>query len=179
MATIIDARGYDQFNRPCWDLYFMTFAFIISQKSIDPHTKHGCVLVSKRNTVLSTGYNGPIHGIDDAKMPSTRPEKYWPTIHSEENCFLSYNGSFSDLDGARIYITGEPCYKCLRAILQKGVKHIIHGHVASKCIDEEDRAAKKLILELVKDVKIEEYNTFENIQNLLNQTSAYVQNKAL
>jgi len=77
--------------------------------------------------VLATGYNGPITGSRDADVPITRPEKYFYFIHSEENCLLAYNGSKQDLYNAVIYVTGVPCHRCLRMILQKGIRKIIHS----------------------------------------------------
>jgi dCMP deaminase len=169
--------GFDNLNRPNWDLYFMTLAFVVAQRSIDPSTKHGAILVSKNNKILSTGYNGPIRGVDDSKIPLTRPEKYWTMTHSEDGCLASYTGSASDLEGARIYVTGRPCHRCLRTILQKGIKHIIYGRVPSMCIDEEDIKAQTLILDLVKDVKIEEYEDSGFIMDILEETRDYIMSK--
>jgi dCMP deaminase len=167
----------DNLNRPNWDTYFMSLAFVIAQRSIDPSTKHGAILVSKNNKILSTGYNGPIRGVDDTKIPLTRPEKYWTMTHSEDGCLASYTGSASDLEGSRIYVTGRPCHRCLRTILQKGIKHIIYGNVPSRCIDEEDIKAQTLILNLVKDVKVEEYSDSCFILDILEETQSYVRSK--
>jgi dCMP deaminase len=100
------------------DIYYMTLAFNVSRRSIDPSTKHGAVIVSKDGRILSTGYNGPIKQVEDTKVPTTRPEKYKHFLHAEENSVINYYGSAQDIDGATIYITGLPCPNCVRMCLQ-------------------------------------------------------------
>jgi dCMP deaminase len=124
----------DNFGRPNWDHYYLMLAHIISSKSIDPNTRHGCVLVSKDNRVLSTGYNGPLKGVDDSKIPLERPLKYFHLLHAEENALLSYNGSCSDISDATCYVTGKCCHHCLRMLIQKGIKRIVHGTIGSTMI---------------------------------------------
>ena len=69
-------------GRPAWDEYYLTIAYVVAQRSFDPSSKCGCVLVSRDGRVLSTGYNGPIKGSIDSKIPLTRPEKYCHMIHT-------------------------------------------------------------------------------------------------
>ena len=45
-------------NRPSWDEYFIKMAEIASTRSPDPNKQVGAILVSKRNRLLSQGYNG-------------------------------------------------------------------------------------------------------------------------
>lgn len=84
-------------TKPNYDDYFLTMSYLVAQRSIDPSTKCGAVLVSADKRILSTGYNGPIRGVDDAKIPLTRPEKYPHFIHAEENAVLAYFGSKQEL----------------------------------------------------------------------------------
>jgi len=112
-----------------WDDYFLTLAFVAAQRSIDISTKCGCVIVSKDHRVLSIGYNGPLKGIKDETVPRGRPNKYWWTIHSEENALLAYNGSNLDIEGATAYITGLPCDRCLTSLLQKGITRIVVSNI--------------------------------------------------
>lgn len=134
-------------TKPDWDTYFLAQCFLISMRSIDPSTKHGAVIVDKHNRILSTGYNSPLRGIDETKIPHTRPEKYPFYIHAEENAVLAL-GENAFLENAKIYVTGRPCHKCMRMILQKGIKTIIHGPQGSKCVDVEDYNASQLMVEL-------------------------------
>ena len=164
-------------NKLDWDVYFITQAFLVSQKSIDPSTKHGAIWVSKNNKILSVGYNGPLQGVDDTKIPLTRPEKYRHLIHSESNCLLSYHGDEYQIGDSRIYITGEPCSICLGMMIQKGIKKIIYGSVGSKCISKEDLEAKKLTLELKPEVELIEFKKMDKVKELLKQTIDYIDYK--
>lgn len=166
-------------TKPDWDSFYMTLAYAISQRSVDKSSVHGACLVSKDNRLLSIGYNGPIRSSSPSEDDlTTRPSKYFVMIHAEENCILNYHGSYSDLDEATIYITGEPCHRCLRTVLQKGIKKIIYGHVKSICIDEEDKRAKEIILKsLCYNVEIREYEYTYKVKDLLNKTLNYVYHK--
>lgn len=133
-----------------WDHYYLTIAREISKRSIDPATKHGCVIVDECKRVLSVGYNGPIAGINDDLVPLTRPEKYYWMLHAEQNAILFCNAS---MQNSTVYITGRPCSICVRMLLQKGVREIICGKLLALCIDEVDRkhgdaqlAAKGVVL---------------------------------
>lgn len=132
-----DIPAYDKFGRPCRDLYFMNLAFEVAWKSIDPNTKHGCVAVDKRGGVITTGYNGPPQGCNDEKIPLTAPEKYRFLEHSERNVIEISGATGRALEGSTFYVTGLPCYECLRAIMGARVSRIIYGPLNSiMCMEE-------------------------------------------
>ena len=162
------------------DIYYMTIAFNISRRSIDPHTVHGSVIVAQNGRILSTGYNGPIKKCDDSKIPLTRPEKYQHFLHAEENSVLNYFGSSQDIEGSTIYITGYPCSKCLRMILQKGVTKVVFAPIISKCVDTKDVEARKLMLEYQeKDIEFREL-TMDDMNDVIcnmEDTIQYMQYK--
>lgn len=131
-------------TKPTWHQYFMRLTHMVSIRSPDPSTKHGCVIVNQNNEVISMGYNGPPANLDDTKVPKSRPEKYPYFLHSEENALMYAN---QPLDGAKVYITGFPCSACVRKLIQKRVKSIYYGDVQSKCVDDKDR---KVVIEMVR-----------------------------
>lgn len=141
-------------NRPNWNKYYLTLARLISVRSPDPSTKHGCVIVNKEHRVISVGYNGPIQGIDDKKVPTSRPEKYPYFLHAEENAMAFASQSIED---ATVYITGMPCSRCLRELLQRRIKKIICGNAKSNCISDSDMQASYQMLDLT-DTQLEIIN---------------------
>ena len=160
-----------------FDVYFMSIAFLVAQRSFDPNTKCGCVLVSKDNRILSTGYNGPIKGSDDKSIPLSRPSKYYHFIHSEINSLLAYGGSHFDIQDGKAYVTIRPCHACLRALLQKGIKEIYYSNlINAKCVDKEDLEAQKLMLEN-RDVIIKEIS-HKDISSLLGSSILYIDKKS-
>ena len=160
-----------------WDTYYLAQCFLVSQRSIDPSTKCGSVIVSKDGRVLSQGYNGPLKGIDDSVVPLERPDKYFHMIHAEENAILAYNGSFQDIEGSTIYITGSPCHKCLRMIIQKGIGKIVYPKFPiTVCQDDDDlKAAKIMIAE--SGIHIHEVDCIDEIFKTFDKVKYYMANK--
>ncbi len=126
-----------------WDEYFLEMSEVVSKRSPDPNTKHGCVLVDKNNRVLSTGYNGPIQGIEHSVINWERPHKYLWMIHAEDNAVTFAK---CDLTGATAYITGRPCIPCLRRLVQAGITKIVCGPRESKCISNEEKDVTNVIV---------------------------------
>jgi len=134
-------------GRPAWDEYYLTIAYVVAQRSFDPSSKCGCVLVSRDGRVLSTGYNGPIKGSIDSKIPLTRPEKYCHMIHGEENALLAYSGSHQDIQDGTAYVTGRPCHRCLRMLLQKGILRIVYSSAnVTMVVDQADIDAQEIMI---------------------------------
>jgi len=126
-----------------WDHYFLRIAEAVSQRSPDPNTKHGCVLVDKNNRVLSTGYNGPIQGLPSELLEWERPQKYLWMIHAEDNAVTFAK---CDLEGSTAYITGRPCVPCLRRLIQAGVSRVVFGSREAKCITEEEKRVTDIVV---------------------------------
>ena len=157
-----------------YDDYFLAMCYLVAQRSPDPSTKCGSVLVSAENRVLSTGYNGPIKGVNDAIIPTERPAKYAHFLHSEENCLLAYNGCLQDLTGATIYVTGAPCHKCLRMIIQKGITNIVYtdGNLAVM----QDKTEQEIcdLMMLYSSVSVRVVKNLPKLVDLLRDTSTYI-----
>ena len=164
-------------QRPSWEVYYTTMAFIVAQRSFDPNTKHGAIIVSKDGRVLSTGYNGPIKHSIDKEIPLTRPAKYAALLHAEENAILAYNGSYQDIVGATIYVTGRPCHKCLRMIMQKGIVKIVYAPTVSKVIDQADMDAQSIMLRHHPEVKLIEIPNNVDMQLLLRKADEHIERK--
>lgn len=152
--------------RPSWDTWFMTLAFCVSQRSLDQHTKHGCVVVSKDKTILCVGYNGPPRGCDDSQIPLERPMKYRMLCHSEINAISNAARHGISLNESKFYITGHPCPECLRSIINVGAKHIVYGHVPSQCISENDKQLARQMLEH-QPIVFESFTKIDEINHLV------------
>ncbi|MDO4611531.1 MAG: deaminase [Candidatus Saccharibacteria bacterium] len=110
-----------------WDEYFMKIAETVAEKSKDPSSKMGCVIVDPRKRVVSLGYNGMIQGADETKMTlSERPMKYYFAIHSEMNALIF---AHQDLSGCTLYNRVATCENCLKYCLQAGIKRFVYGEL--------------------------------------------------
>ena len=164
-------------NRPNKDIYYLTIAFVVAQASFDPSSKCGSVIVSKDGRILSTGYNGPIKHSNDLEIPLTRPAKYAHWVHSEENSILAYNGSYQDIAGATIFVTGRPCSRCLRGIIQKSITRIVYGMNVTHVVDQVDMDAQLLMLRHHPEVEMVEVKDNIDIQLLLRRADEYIEMK--
>ena len=111
-----------------WDELFILQAALISQKSKDPSTKVGCVIVGDDNAVLSMGFNGFPRGVEeDYDNRWNRPEKYNWVEHAERNAIYNAARNGIKLAGTRLYLNYEPkpCADCARAIIQSGIIEVI------------------------------------------------------
>ncbi|TDP92352.1 dCMP deaminase [Leucobacter luti] len=114
-----------------WGETFMQIAETVRQRSKDPNTQTGAVLVSSDNRVLSLGYNGMPNGVDDTQMPWGRDDedplntKYPFVIHAERNAVLNFRGILRELAGSTAYVTHYPCNECAKELIQVGVRRVI------------------------------------------------------
>jgi len=105
-----------------WDTYFLTMAYFVAQKSKDPSTQCGTVIVGADKEILTTGYNGLPRGVnDDLPERNERPEKYSWYEHGERNAIYNAARVGTALKGATAYITGCPCCDCARSLIQSGI----------------------------------------------------------
>lgn len=122
------ANEYRQ-NYISWDEYFMGIAQLSALRSKDPSTQVGACIVDANNKVVSIGYNGMPHGIDDKNAPWGHGEglesKYLYVCHAEFNAILNTRDG-SHLNGCRVYVTLFPCNECAKAIVQVGIKEVVY-----------------------------------------------------
>lgn len=121
--------------RPNWTNYFLGLAKVISQRSHDVHTQHGCVITDQNNRILGVGYNGFPKGLNDKDLPTNRPDKYHWMVHSERNAL---SNCVIRPDNGIAYVTGQCCNDCIIALWQEGIKKVVmiddHG---TKLFDED------------------------------------------
>jgi dCMP deaminase len=90
----------------------------------------GALLVRDR-TILSTGYNGSIRGLqhcDDAghMMDAGHCVR---TVHAEANAIIQAAKNGAAIDGATIYTTASPCWPCFKLIANGGCVRIVFGEL--------------------------------------------------
>jgi len=113
-------------TRPSKNKYFMNLAVAVAQRSPDPKTQVGAVLVDQSDRVVGTGFNGPPVGYPDSQLDWDNREEglYHRIVHAEMNAIL-YSGSRYD-ERAKLYVTMSPCKDCIKLIAASGIKTIIY-----------------------------------------------------
>lgn len=108
-----------------WDRTFIQIAFDVSELSKDPSTKVGAVIVSPDNRKFSFGYNGFARKLKETKeMWNNRDLKHELVVHAEINAIL--NTPFDTTD-CKIYVTHQPCHRCLIHIINSGIKEVYYS----------------------------------------------------
>ena len=142
--------------RPNWDIYFLSFLPIISQRATCDRGKSSC-LITINNRIISTGYVGSISGqqhcddvghliIKQINDDETISEHCVRTVHAEQNAISQAVKNGVSTEGSTCYITMEPCHSCTRLLIQSGIKRIV-------CLKQYHNA--QLSRKLIKDANIE------------------------
>jgi len=116
---------FTDYTPPSWDEYFIKIMYMVAEKSKDPKTKIGAVLV-KDKRIISTGYNGLCRGVNDnVSERHVRPAKYSWFEHGERNAIYAAARHGIATEGTTMYTNGVPCIDCARAVIQAGVSKVI------------------------------------------------------
>jgi len=119
-----------------WDQYFLDMCLFVANKSKDPSTKVGAVIVGPDNEVRGTGYNGFPRGIHDTEARlKDRDTKIKLVVHAEMNAVLAAARVGIPLLGSTMYIWafdaktkqtwgGPPCTRCAVEMIQAGIAEV-------------------------------------------------------
>lgn len=123
-------------DRPNYDEYFMSMAYLAATRSTCLRRQVGAVLVKNKH-VLATGYNGPPKGMkhcdetgclrDELNVPSGERHEICRGLHAEQNAIIQAAVFGISIDESVIYITNTPCVVCAKMLINAGVKEIIYG----------------------------------------------------
>lgn len=110
-----------------WQEYYMRHAYLAADKSKDPKTKIGAVLV-KDNRLISSGFNGFPYGVKDtADRYEDRELKHKLVVHAEANAVLQGALMGHSTHESTLYTPGIPCCECMKSVIQGGiVKIVVH-----------------------------------------------------
>ncbi len=134
--------------RAGWNEYFMGIAHQAATRSTCLRKKVGAVIVRDK-TILSTGYNGSIRGLDHCEDVGCLIEDGHcvATVHAEANAIIQAAKNGVAIDGAELYTSASPCWGCFKLIANSGIRRIYYGEFYR---DERSRdMAARLGIELV------------------------------
>jgi dCMP deaminase len=116
-------------NYISWDEYFMGVAELSAKRSKDPKTQVGACIINPNNKhILSIGYNGLPHGMEDDSITweddnDFLVSKHTYVVHAEANAILNAS---TNLEGSSMYVTMFPCNECAKLLVQSGIKELIY-----------------------------------------------------
>lgn len=138
MTPLFNSKRQDYLH---WDDYFMATAVLSSQRSKDPVTQVGAVIVNEDNRIVAIGYNGFPSKCEDDEFPWYKMsevedlvtgsdvldpinDKKMFVVHAEANAILNKN--CANLKNTRLYTTLFPCNECAKLIVQSGISQVFY-----------------------------------------------------
>ncbi len=121
-------------KRLSWDETFINLALLVAKRAACKFHETGVVFVDKNKRIISLGYNGPTEGDDHclevgcAKVdgdPKTKKAKRCRGAHAEINGIINTQDT-KRLRGSTMYAVLFPCYDCMKALNNAGVKEIVY-----------------------------------------------------
>ncbi len=121
--------------RPDPDAYFMGIAMAVRARANCTGRRVGAIIVRDRR-ILSTGYNGTPTGMrncdDGGCHRCANPQSYAPgegydvciCVHAEQNALLAAARFGVAIEGCTMYTTLQPCFGCLKELLQASVSEL-------------------------------------------------------
>ncbi len=121
-------------NQRNWHTHFQTIAFIVAQRSTCLSRQVGAVAV-KDNNILATGYNGSPKTLPHCtetqiclrkhlNLLSGTHHELCHGVHAEQNLIIQAAKHGINLNNAIIYCTHQPCYICLKMLINLNVDTI-------------------------------------------------------
>lgn len=117
-------------QRASWDEYFMRIAVEVSSRATCDRKHVGAVIVRDKS-ILATGYNGSIRGLNHCDEDGHMMEDGHcvRTIHAECNAIIQAARNGVRIEGAGIYVTASPCWGCFKMIANAGIARIVFGEL--------------------------------------------------
>lgn len=115
------------YKKPSRDEIYMEVAKAFAKRSTCLRKAVGACLI-RDNHILGTGYNGAPRLQDECSSVGCLmvDNHCVRTVHAEVNAILSaaYNGVSTN--GATLYCTAKPCFRCEGLLINAGIKKVIY-----------------------------------------------------
>lgn len=104
---------------------YYPIAQAVAGLSKDPNTKVGALIIDKRGSIRSVGYNGFPRGVnDDQSRYNDRDTKLKLIAHAEANAIANAASTGTQIQGCSIVVTKFPCCECAKMIINSGILHV-------------------------------------------------------
>ncbi len=122
-------------TRPTWDVYFLSIARLVAERSTCLRRKVGAVLV-KDKRILATGYNGAPSGLrhcleigclrERLGIPSGQRHELCRGLHAEQNVLIQAARHGISVAGSSLYGTNLPCVICTKMLINADIQGIFY-----------------------------------------------------
>ncbi|XP_068708149.1 cytidine and dCMP deaminase domain-containing protein 1-like [Montipora foliosa] len=112
--------------------HLITLAKFQAERTDDPKTGVGSVIINKKKEIVGLGWNGfpskALYGEFPRASDKEKdaPDKKYPySIHSEQNALLMRNTK--NIEGGTLFVTKTPCDECITLLEMMGIETVILG----------------------------------------------------
>lgn len=133
--------GAEPHQRPDKAAYFMLLA-LAARARADCIGRHVGAVISREGRVLSTGYNGTPFGVPNCseggcyrcaqrrtgESPRSGAYDVCICVHAEQNAILTAARFGQQTLGGAMTSTVQPCFGCLKEMLQAGISEVSYLH---------------------------------------------------
>jgi len=118
-------------SRPTIDIWSMQVAQVAARRATCPRRAVGCILLDSDGIILASGYNGSparMQNCNTHPCDGTREggEDSCMAIHAEINALMQCS-NIKQIH--TVTVTCFPCFRCLKALLNTGMKELIYKDV--------------------------------------------------
>ena len=110
--------------------HFITLAKFLAQRTDDPKTGVGAVIINKKKEVVGLGWNGfpkkaryGEFARASHKDEEVEDRKYPYIIHAEQNALMMRNTK--NIEGGTLFVTKTPCDECTPLLEMQGIKTVV------------------------------------------------------
>lgn len=145
-------------GRLSWDQMFMRIAETLGERTSCVNHQVGCLFADDLRRIVTVGYNGSPRGdvnccdVGCAKLAPGRKVRC-RGAHAEFNAIINCIQP-ERLRGTTLYTTVFPCYDCMKALAQAGIKAIVYRDEYLRVVDAESTEREKEALELARRLGI-------------------------
>ena len=146
-------------ERPDRDTYYMGIAMAVRRRADCRGQKVGAIVVVD-NRIVSTGYNGTTTKMQNCSdggcyRCANRDRKYESgtaydiciCVHAEQNVILAAAKFGISVQGGTVYSTTQPCFGCLKEMLQAGIVSVNYMHAWSGMRGQDQALQYKMLLD--------------------------------
>ena len=103
----------------------LKIAYLEAQKSTNPSTQNGAILVDDKGNVILSAVNSFPDGVTETEERQNRPLRYKFSVHSERNVLYLAARLGIKTEGLLMVCPWAACTDCAQGIIQAGIKRLV------------------------------------------------------
>ncbi len=103
----------------------LKIAYLEAQKSTNPSTQNGAILVDDKGNVILSAKNSFPAGVTETQERQKKPLRYKFSVHAERNVIYSAARLGIKTEGLVMVCPWAACTDCAQAIIQAGIKRLV------------------------------------------------------